>query len=120
MSYPHMPGECIDVAHLIRQSEWSARTFGPGDRRLGVTAHIAKELDEIREAETPEDVLAEFVDVVILALDGAWRSGATPEQIIAAIRLKQERNEDREWPDWRTASPDQPIEHVRTAEEARR
>jgi len=34
----------------MRQREWSERTFGPGKRTGGITAHIAKELDEIRAA----------------------------------------------------------------------
>lgn len=97
-------------AHLTRQREWSGKTFGPGDRAKGVVDHIRKELLEI-EAD-PGD-LKEWIDVVILALDGAWRSGATPDQIIAALVGKQTRNEKRDWPDWRTADPNKAIEHVR-------
>lgn len=48
-----------------------------------------------------------------LAFDGAWRSGHTPEQIVAAIEAKQTKNEGRTWPDWRTAEPGKAIEHVR-------
>jgi hypothetical protein len=98
-------------AHLTRQCEWSEKTFGPGARAKGVVDHIRKELFEI-EAD-PAD-LKEWVDVVILALDGAWRSGATPDQIIAAIVAKQTKNEGRVWPDWRTADPDKAIEHDRS------
>jgi hypothetical protein len=100
----------IDLAHLARQIEWSGRTFGPGRRTLGITDHITRELDEIR-AE-PDD-LGEWVDVVILAFDGAWRTGASPSEIIAAVQAKQARNEARTWPDWRTADPDKAIEHDR-------
>ena len=50
---------------------------------------------------------------MILALDGAWRSGATPEQIDAAWQAKQAKNEARQWPDWRTSDPNKAIEHVR-------
>lgn len=107
--------QAIDVAHLDRQRAWSYETFGPGDRLLGVTDHIRKELDEIVDAaQTGEPTLPEWVDVVILALDGAWRSGASPEQIIDAIKAKQERNENRTWPDWRTMPADRAIEHDRT------
>jgi hypothetical protein len=102
----------IDVAHLARQAAWSAATFGPGPRTAGVLDHITRELDEIRA--DPLD-LGEWVDVVILALDGAWRAGHSPAEIIAAIRAKQARNEARTWPDWRTADPDRAIEHVRAA-----
>jgi hypothetical protein len=106
--------ECFDFhAHLARQAAWSAKTFGPGPRTAGVCDHIRKELREI-EAD-PTD-LCEWIDVVILALDGAWRCGGTPEQIINAIVAKQTKNEGRNWPDWRTADPNKAIEHDRTGE----
>lgn len=100
----------IDAAHLERQREWSERTFGPGNRTQGVLDHIRKELTEI-EAD-PLD-LSEWVDVLILAFDGAWRAGWQPQEIIDAIRAKQTKNEGRSWPDWRTAPPDTAIEHIR-------
>lgn len=100
----------IDAAHLARQAEFSFSTFGPGKRTQGVLDHIRKELIEI-EAD-PLD-LDEWVDVVILGLDGAWRAGWEPQQIIDAIKAKQARNEARSWPDWRTIAPDKAIEHER-------
>lgn len=102
----------LDAAHLCRQREFSLNTFGPGARTNGVLDHIAKELDEIRAA--PQDI-SEWVDVIILAFDGAWRAGWEPQQILDAIVAKQSRNEQREWPDWRTADPEKAIEHVRKA-----
>ncbi|WCU06394.1 DUF550 domain-containing protein [Pseudomonas aeruginosa] len=96
--------------HLHRQRRFSERTFGPGSRAAGVIDHIRKELREIEEA--PGD-LAEWIDVVILALDGAWRTGATPAQIIDALVAKQTKNEARTWPDWRSAPADKAIEHDR-------
>lgn len=95
-------------AHLVRQAKFSRNTFGPGRRTQGVSDHIRKELAEI--AEAPDD-LEEWIDVVILALDGAWRTGASPEQIIATLKAKQAKNEARTWPDWRTADPNKAIEH---------
>jgi hypothetical protein len=100
----------IDAHHISRQREWSERTFGPGTRLGGVLDHIRKELIEIED--NPSD-LGEWVDVIILALDGAWRAGWEPQQIVDAIKAKQARNEARTWPDWRTASADTAIEHVR-------
>lgn len=99
----------IDPLHLIRQRDWSYETFGPDARTKGVIDHIRKELVEIEAA--PED-LEEWIDVVILALDGAWRAGHSPRAISEALSAKQARNELRSWPDWRTASPDHAIEHV--------
>lgn len=109
------PPPSIDHMHLRRQKVWSERTFGPGTRLLGVLDHIRKELLEI-EAD-PKDI-EEWVDVIILAFDGAWRAGWEPQQIIDAIKAKQVKNEQRTWPDWRTASPDKAIEHVRDGERA--
>jgi hypothetical protein len=98
------------VAHLARQAAWSEKTFGPGARTAGVVDHIRKELLEI-EAD-PGD-LKEWIDVTILALDGAWRSGASPAEIMEAIVAKQTKNEGRVWPDWRTSDPNKAIEHDR-------
>ncbi|MFU7556609.1 dATP/dGTP pyrophosphohydrolase domain-containing protein, partial [Pseudomonas paraeruginosa] len=99
--------------HLERQRRLSERTFGPGSRAAGVIDHIRKELRELEEA--PGD-LAEWIDVVVLALDGAWRTGATPAQIIDALLAKQAKNEARSWPDWRTVPSDKAIEHNRADE----
>lgn len=101
-------------AYLHRRQEWSAQTFGPGPRSKSMVAHIRKELIEV-EAD-PSDVV-EWIDVVLLALDGAWRSGHSPAEIIAALVAKQDRNERREWPDWRSVSEDQLIEHSAEATE---
>lgn len=114
MKVIHLPLQFDLVAHLRRQMAFSAKTFGPGSRVQGVCDHIRKELIEVEDDGGP---LAEWVDVILLALDGAWRSGATPEQIAEAITAKQARNETRVWPDWRTAPVGKAIEHDR-AEEA--
>lgn len=107
------------VQHLRRQIEFSARTYGPGDRTAGVCDHIRKELREVQDdAAAGLPTLGEWVDVIILGFDGAWRSGATPEQIVAAIVAKQTKNEGRKWPDWRTADPGKAIEHDRSADVA--
>lgn len=97
-------------AHLHRQRFFSNNTFGPGRRTDGVCDHIRKEIKEI-EAD-PND-LEEWIDVVMLAFDGAWRSGHSPGQIVDMIEFKQTKNEARTWPDWRTADPGKAIEHVR-------
>lgn len=102
----------IDAAHIARQIEWSHETFGPNERLNGVLDHIRKELQEV--AEAPDDVF-EWADIIILAIYGAWRSGHSPQSIIDAVLVKQARNEVRTWPDWRTMSADQAIEHVRTS-----
>lgn len=107
--------------HLLRQMAFSHATFGPGVRTNGVIDHIRKELIEVEEANGAS---AEWVDVVILALDGLTRQLAycngdranptTVADIACSMILgKQGRNEARDWPDWRTAQTDKAIEHVR-------
>ena len=98
------------VAHLERQRTFSEKNFGPGPRAAGVVDHIRKELVEVEAA--PND-LSEWIDVIILAFDGAWREGYSSAEIVAALVTKQTRNEARRWPDWRTAEPGKAIEHIR-------
>lgn len=108
--------------HLLRQMAFSRATFGPGDRRQGVVDHIRKELLEVLAEDLPDGAAKEWVDVVILALDGLTRclraDGMDPDAVARTtcmmIRHKQARNEGRDWPDWRTADPTRAIEHVRT------
>ncbi len=100
------------ITHLRRQIAFSQRTFGPGERTAGVLDHIRKELIEIEAA--PAD-LTEWVDLILLAFDGAWRAGHTAEAICQGIDTKQTKNEARTWPDWRTVAPGKAIEHVRSA-----
>ena len=96
--------------HLIRQQKWSEKTFGPGPRPYGICNHIRKELREIEEF--PND-LSEWIDVAILALDGAWRAGYGPDEIIGGLIRKQEINEGRKWPDWRQFTNGEAIEHIK-------
>ena len=112
----HCPGfgerAVIDENHLNRQRYFSLNTFGPGARTKGVLDHIRKELIEVEEDPTG----MEWVDVIILAFDGALRAGHEPQDILDAIIAKQATNEARKWPDWRTRSEDEAIEHDRSAE----
>lgn len=101
--------------YIRRQMEWAHRTFGPHYRREGLSKHIQKELLEIERK--PHD-LEEWIDIIILAIDGATRCGLhgdhTPDQIIDMLDMKQQKNFDRVWPT--VADPTQPIEHDRSQE----
>lgn len=97
--------------YIERHRDWSRETFGPNDRRAGVLAHIRKELVEIEDSGG--DDVEEWVDIMILAIDGAWRAGHDPGKIAATLLVKQEKNKARQWPDWREKRDDEPIEHVR-------
>lgn len=101
------------VAHLDRQRAFSAKAFGPGARVEGISDHIKKELAEV--AEAPED-LSEWIDIVLLGLDGAWRAGHSSMAIAEGLADKLVKNERRQWPDWRTADRNKAIEHNREIE----
>ena len=98
---------------LRRQWAWSLNTFGPGQRTKGLADHIRKEVREV--LKKPED-LDEWIDIVILGLDGFWRHGGTPEELIKRLDAKQARNFSRAWPDWRTIGDNKAIEHDRSKE----
>lgn len=98
------------AALLQRQMDWSSATFGPGPRSAGNIDHIRRELREIEAA--PAD-LEEWIDVAMLAIDGAMREGHSPEAVLRGYAEKLEKNFARSWPDWRTADPTKAIEHDR-------
>jgi len=107
-AYPRSLAGFFDV-----KAEWSAKTFGPGGKydHERIVAHIRKELKEI---EAKPDDLEEWVDVVLLGMDGAWRSaGANGMTFAKALFAKHVKNMERRWPDWRTLAPGQVAEHVR-------
>ena len=99
------------VPLLYRQREFSLTTYGPGLRTGGIVKHIHTKADEVLDA--PLD-LVRLVDIAQLAFDAAMRAGFTPEEITAAYEAKQAINRRRQWPDWRTRSQDNVIEHIRT------
>jgi hypothetical protein len=98
----------VILEYLRAHIAWSRLTFGIGLKTVSITRHIKKELDEI--AANPTD-LVEWIDVIILGFDGAWRAGHTPEQIISALQHKQSVNFGRQWQT--PANPDEPVEHIR-------
>ena len=96
------------ASFLARQIEWSTRTFGAGRRTLGILKHIEKEIAETKAK--PED-LTEWIDIMILAIDGYWRHGGRPETIMRDLVAKAEINYQRVYP--MPTSEDEPSEHVR-------
>lgn len=98
------------IEYLEAQIAFSEKTFGPPRGSKGVIDHIKKELKEIEE--NPED-LEEWVDLMILSFDGAWREGYSPEEMMLGLWKKLKINsEQRVWPDWRTCVPGKAIEHI--------
>jgi hypothetical protein len=106
--------------HLKNQMIFSRNAFGPHHNRERLLAHIAKEIEEIKESNGDS---SEWIDIVILALDGltrqiAYVDGYDPEKnaqrACEILKQKQRINENRKWPDWRTTAPSAPIEHLKT------
>lgn len=95
--------------YLSKHKQWSLHTFGTGERTTGILKHLHKELEEI--SKNPTD-LFEWIDVIILALDGYWRHGGDTENILKYLEIKQTKNFNRSWVI--PVCEDDPIEHDRT------
>lgn len=115
------------VAFIKRQRRFSLRAFGEGKRAKGIAEHIHKELEEVDVASGASgasgDELAEWVDVILLAIDGAQRCEIVPagegklrnptaEEICLALFSKLQINETRKWPALDSTSQDRAIEHL--------
>ena len=128
------------ATHLSEQIAFSIKTFGPGSRTAGVTDHIRQELEEVITAKTHDEKIKEWVDVVLLSFDGLWRAIANKDiwtdreisdiveeeeipideiaqTVEEKIRQKFEKNQRREWPDWRTAPLGKAITHTKGIED---
>ena len=112
------------LERIFRQIIWSRATFGPGRRTEGILLHMEKEIAEVRDSRGDT---REWVDLVILALDGLWRSimyaqgtthppqpGSVAESARQYLNSKQAKNEARIWPAWQSRTQDEPIEHERS------
>jgi hypothetical protein len=110
------------VSVLASQITWSAKTFGTEARKEGLLRHIERECNEVRTAESGgSNELSEWIDIVMLALDGAWRrewsstfyttNEAVAEEVVTALLAKMAVNQAREWPA-PGVPEDQPVEHV--------
>lgn len=107
----HIRKELIEVATAHKDFLRARMAFKDQWDACANPGKLHAMLDDVRAKHLAE--LSEWVDLVILAFDGALRSGADPQEILDAVRDKQVRNEARRWPDWRTMSEDEAIEHVR-------
>ena len=93
---------------IEKHVKWSQATFGTGCDDNGIIDHIEKELVEI--TRSPGD-LEEWIDVIILAIDGASRNGFSPAEIGVCLEMKRIKNANREW---NPVVPGRATEHVRT------
>lgn len=98
---------------LSRQRKFSQRAFGSYKRTQGIIRHIEEECVEVQDSGHD---LRECVDVLILALDLCWRSGASNEDIELALHAKMSKNEARKWPPVGSVPDSEKINHVRDEE----
>lgn len=112
----------MKLSQLLDQMHFSLTTFGPKLRRKGIIEHIRKELDELENMPDNQDHAEEWIDLLILSLDGLWRElhinqhqpwDHVPQIIRYKYKRKMQKNRDRVWPDWRDFSDEQAIEHNR-------
>lgn len=106
LSSRFIDGEFIDKLYA-----WSLEAYGPGQRTAGILDHIRKELYEIEK--DPQD-LEEWIDVILLALNGAQRLNVGGEAILEAFYKKCIKNVKRTWPEWKDLDPNKAIEHDRS------
>ena len=111
---------------LARQAVFGKLAFGSSERTEGVMKHILEELDEIRECASADDRAREWVDVLLLAQDALLRAcrealtcveeepsnDATASYALSLLIEKRDKNESREWVDWRSLGENDSISHV--------
>lgn len=102
--------QSITADYIDDLYEWSKEAYGPGMRTKGIIDHIKKELAEIEKDPTD---LEEWIDVILLALNGAQRLDRGGQAILDMFYYKCAKNRARTWPDWRTHPEDKAIEHVK-------
>lgn len=88
-------------------SEWSDATFGPGQRTEGMIAHLALEVQELKES--PESI-KEYADCFMLLIDVAGSVGFNMDDLVRATFDKLEVNKKRKWG---PTNEDGSVEHVR-------
>ncbi len=95
----------MTIQKLIEtQIVFSTKSFGHGKRTEGILKHIENEIQEVRD--NPDDVF-EWIDIILLAFDGAWRCIAYQAELLSAsavsyllnksLQEKLAENVSRKW-----------------------
>lgn len=96
---------------LDNKYAWSLTTFGLGKRTVGNARHIMKELTEI--VSEPDDQF-EWIDVILIAIDGYMRCGGRSDRLLPDLEIKHFLNTKRAYPFPKTES--EVPEHIREGE----
>lgn len=89
------------IEHTKKQVEFSQKTFGKGETTESVIERIKQKLEEVKAC--PEDLYG-WVDIMMLAIDGATRQGWSADRIAQALPDKLAINQRRAWPDWQSGA----------------
>lgn len=66
--------------------------IGPSTKEW-LTKALEEELQEFREADTPEDLVDALIDLIIFACGGLYRAGLTPDQAKACFTAVLDAND---------------------------
>lgn len=105
--------------YLHRQWKFSQEISGPGERTKIVSDYIRAALSELQCMASETERQRKWIDVVMLALDGALRADLSPEEIVFEMVFAQKSKEQR-ISDAGFADPNKAIEHVRIDKSAER
>lgn len=100
-----------------RHRSWSVIAFGETHSLESILNHIRSKCDEIQADPAKAKDLDLWEDVIALAVDGAWRGGASPADIAQGILNTQNRNILRDYPSPGSLPPGTIYKHIPTQAE---
>ena len=83
--------------YMEAQAEVSADKFGYPTAETDCERITQKIKDELEEVSADPYDLEEWIDVIILALDGYWRHGGEPKHIVSHLVNKLEKIKGRNY-----------------------
>lgn len=99
----------LDVLLMVKR-EWSLSVFGPDYTYGELLAHIRKEVAEV--AANPNDT-TEWIDIILLAMDGYWRANDRTSRAQNLMRDLAAKVEENKYRQWERSAPGEPMEHKR-------
>lgn len=82
----------MDVYFYIQNHiDWSKKARGDGCDTPALISDSRRQLDNILNLNI-DDEFQRWIQIILLGLDGAWRSGADAQDIVSALQMAQNRN----------------------------
>jgi len=112
--HPGMPAAIED--EILDALLWTETEYA----RMPDTDRLRRMLDRIDTTHPVDMAMSAFCEIAAEAMMQIWllSVGDWATTVRTGLYAKLSRNMARQWPDWRTRSADEPIEHIRTADEA--